>query len=304
MLPSLKAADDDWRDFHGGAPDATSYETVVALLCQALRFEDARKLAKKALEKLGPSPGCAAMYVAIARAACVRCDHSAAAGAAKRARELLEHEGSKSEGGWSVAGSGGKRGTVKISPAEWKKEGDADDGARNRSNEVFQNHRRSELLAEIRDIESAVGAAASDSTGGGSSSSQTKRKRPSTAIDLGALWSRTLSFADHREQKTKQDIARVQFTSKFELYAQRSHILKSGFLGSFIMDRLCCEAWFKIVSHCRHMSCCHAANQSLTVSSNKVSLLKVVVNTKNSSITSNKQQKRKLIEDKSYWKQP
>ncbi|CAE8622101.1 unnamed protein product, partial [Polarella glacialis] len=199
------AADDDWRDFHGGAPDATSYETVVALLCQALRFEDARKLAKKALEKLGPSPGCAAMYVAIARAACVRCDHSAAAGAAKRARELLEHEGSKSEGGWSVAGSGGKRGTVKISPAEWKKEGDADDGARNRSNEVFQNHRRSELLAEIRDIESAVGAAASDSTGGGSSSSQTKRKRPSTAIDLGALWSRTLSFADHREQKTKQE---------------------------------------------------------------------------------------------------
>mmetsp|Transcript_102937 Transcript_102937/g.185771 ORF Transcript_102937/g.185771 Transcript_102937/m.185771 type:complete len:81 (+) Transcript_102937:744-986(+) len=41
-----------------------------------------------------------------------------------------------------------------------------------------------------------------------------------------------------------------------------------------------------------------------TVSSNKISLLTVIVNSKNNSKTSNKQQKRKLIEEKCYWNQP
>ena len=41
-----------------------------------------------------------------------------------------------------------------------------------------------------------------------------------------------------------------------------------------------------------------------TVSFNKISLLIVSVNTKNNSKTSNKQQKRKLIEEKCYWNQP
>ncbi|CAE8602077.1 unnamed protein product [Polarella glacialis] len=41
-----------------------------------------------------------------------------------------------------------------------------------------------------------------------------------------------------------------------------------------------------------------------TVSPNKISLFIVIVNSKNNSKTSNKQQKRKLIEEKSYWNQP
>ncbi|CAE8586909.1 unnamed protein product, partial [Polarella glacialis] len=41
-----------------------------------------------------------------------------------------------------------------------------------------------------------------------------------------------------------------------------------------------------------------------TVSSNKIYLLTVLVNNKRNSKTSNKQQKRKLIEEKCYWNQP
>ncbi|CAE8629225.1 unnamed protein product, partial [Polarella glacialis] len=44
--------------------------------------------------------------------------------------------------------------------------------------------------------------------------------------------------------------------------------------------------------------------QACTVSSNKISLLAVIVNNKNNCKTSNKQQKRKLIEEKTYWNQP
>jgi dethiobiotin synthetase len=40
------------------------------------------------------------------------------------------------------------------------------------------------------------------------------------------------------------------------------------------------------------------------VSSNKISLLTVIVNNKNNSKTSNQQQKRKLIGEKTYWNQP
>ncbi|CAE8700283.1 unnamed protein product [Polarella glacialis] len=42
----------------------------------------------------------------------------------------------------------------------------------------------------------------------------------------------------------------------------------------------------------------------ITVSSTKISLLTVIVNNKNSSKTSSKQQKIKLIEEKCYWNQP
>ena len=41
-----------------------------------------------------------------------------------------------------------------------------------------------------------------------------------------------------------------------------------------------------------------------TVSSNKISLLAIIVNNKNNSKTSNKEQKRKLIEEKCYWNHP
>ncbi|CAE8673557.1 unnamed protein product [Polarella glacialis] len=41
-----------------------------------------------------------------------------------------------------------------------------------------------------------------------------------------------------------------------------------------------------------------------TVSSNKISLFKVIVNNKNNSNTSSKQQKRKLIGEKTDWNQP
>eukprot|EP00928_Gymnodinium_smaydae_P047558 TRINITY_DN3174_c0_g1_i2.p1 TRINITY_DN3174_c0_g1~~TRINITY_DN3174_c0_g1_i2.p1 ORF type:complete len:682 (+),score=159.22 TRINITY_DN3174_c0_g1_i2:73-2118(+) len=37
--------DDEWRDRHGCSPDASSYEMVALLLCQALRYEDASKVA-------------------------------------------------------------------------------------------------------------------------------------------------------------------------------------------------------------------------------------------------------------------
>jgi hypothetical protein len=56
----------------------------------------------------------------------------------------------------------------------------------------------------------------------------------------------------------------------------------------------------------RPAECCSlsAGQGSITVSSNKISLVTVIVNNKNNSKTSNKQQKRKVIGEKCYWNQP
>lgn len=163
-----------WRDAQGGSPDASSFETVVALLCQALRYSDAMAIAKRALEKLGPSPGSAAMFVGIARAAAVRSDFVAVTAAAKQARELLSvEEGSGGGGGSDVRGSGGKRATEKM-----ERDGSGSGQARTKSLEVFQAHRHAELLNELKEVEAL----------------SKKGKRPE--VDLQALWSRTLAFDD------------------------------------------------------------------------------------------------------------
>eukprot|EP00931_Biecheleriopsis_adriatica_P108912 TRINITY_DN8317_c0_g2_i1.p1 TRINITY_DN8317_c0_g2~~TRINITY_DN8317_c0_g2_i1.p1 ORF type:complete len:803 (+),score=228.60 TRINITY_DN8317_c0_g2_i1:70-2478(+) len=183
------AAEDEWRDAHGGAPDASSYEAVVFLLCQALRHADAFDLAKKAIANLGPSPGCASMFVATARAATICGEADVAAAAAKRARQLLDEAKFSSKEMSNVDGSGGKRG---------KRVDDPDAAARTRSLEVFQQHRRGELLAELQEVEGAV-----------SSGSGKKRKRPAK-IDLQSLWSKTLSFEDYGDsigKKEKESLA-------------------------------------------------------------------------------------------------
>ncbi|CAE8613485.1 unnamed protein product [Polarella glacialis] len=68
------------------------------------------------------------------------------------------------------------------------------------------------------------------------------------------------------------------------------HVLKTR---SFRYGVLC----FHVVEH----GCCWCA---YTVSSNKIVLLTVIVSNKTNSKTSNKQQKRKLIGETSYWNQP
>jgi len=144
----------------------------VTLLCQALRFDDAGKVARRALKRFGSSPGSAAMFVAVARAAALSGDFAAVAAAAKRARKLLDEEQQNnwdmswgSGGGSDAVGSGGKRGADKEAGP-----------ARTRSLEVFQSHRRGELMAELKEVEAFA--------------------KKATSVDLAALWSRTVAFED------------------------------------------------------------------------------------------------------------
>eukprot|EP00439_Symbiodinium_sp_Y106_P037081 s6563_g4.t1 len=181
-MQTVWAAQDDWRDQHGGRPDASTYEILVTLLCQALKHGRARKLAAEAVEKLGVSPGCAAMFVAAARAALISGDAAAAAAAVKRARKTLAREGEFSEKKLSnLAGSGGKRGTKK-----WASDG-AESDARARSLEVFQDHRQREILADLKEIEALL------------PSEPGNAKVP--AIDLPKLFMRTLCFEDYGDSQ-------------------------------------------------------------------------------------------------------
>eukprot|EP00929_Paragymnodinium_shiwhaense_P034623 TRINITY_DN1880_c0_g3_i1.p1 TRINITY_DN1880_c0_g3~~TRINITY_DN1880_c0_g3_i1.p1 ORF type:complete len:904 (+),score=277.86 TRINITY_DN1880_c0_g3_i1:130-2841(+) len=166
--------DSSWAGEHGGTPDASSYEMVVALLCQALRGTEANKMARRALKALGPSPGSAAMFVSIARVHAIHGDPDAAGKAIARARELLsQEEGSAGDGGGSdIVGSGGKRGMQKKAAADGTE-------ARGKSLEVFQTHRRGELKAEVKEIEKFM------------------KKNSGEAVGLEALWARTLCFSDY-----------------------------------------------------------------------------------------------------------
>lgn len=105
------AADEAWLA-HGGAPDASSYELVVALLCQALRATEASRLAREAIRCLGASNGCGAMFLGCARAHLLLGELEAARADAERCRKLSEG-GQREEKLSNVAGSGGKRGTKK-----------------------------------------------------------------------------------------------------------------------------------------------------------------------------------------------
>lgn len=117
------------------------------------------------------------MFLAVARAAAIRGSLDSVAVAIKQARRLLNEEEEQSNAGsaWGsdALGSGGKRGRD-------KRIADEDDtktvAARNRSLEVFQVHRKKELMAELRELETFA-----------------KKAR---SIDLTALWQRTLSFED------------------------------------------------------------------------------------------------------------
>lgn len=167
-------ADDEWRDAHGGAPDASSYETVVSLLCQALRYTEASKYANNCLTKLGASSGSASMFVLIARAAAVCGNWDASTAAATKARSMLEkEEDADGSVGSRVKGSGGKRGMGEKLDAD---KNIVDDSARVKSLEIFQTHRRAELLAELKDVEVF-----------------TKKRK---VADLSCIYSRTVVFGD------------------------------------------------------------------------------------------------------------
>lgn len=171
-MEDVWCADQQWAEDHGGAPDASSYESVVAILCQALRHLDAIKMADRCIEKLGCNPGSGAMFVAAARSAAVCGDWDAVTKATSRAHELLDGEASgKTSSTSDVKGSGGKRGTLKE---------DVDNDARTKSLEIFQTHRRAELLAELKEVETFA----------------KKHRTP----DLSCLYSRALIFEDRASQ--------------------------------------------------------------------------------------------------------
>eukprot|EP00931_Biecheleriopsis_adriatica_P108913 TRINITY_DN8317_c0_g2_i2.p1 TRINITY_DN8317_c0_g2~~TRINITY_DN8317_c0_g2_i2.p1 ORF type:complete len:746 (+),score=211.67 TRINITY_DN8317_c0_g2_i2:70-2307(+) len=190
------AAEDEWRDAHGGAPDASSYEAVVFLLCQALRHADAFDLAKKAIANLGPSPGCASMFVATARAATICGEADVAAAAAKRARQLLDEAKFSSKEMSNVDGSGGKRG---------KRVDDPDAAARTRSLEEKESLAEAmcrRLCAKFGLAEGSPEAQAAVSnfqaaiSGDGAKSKKKKRRRAAgqdgasapARLDLAALF--------------------------------------------------------------------------------------------------------------------
>jgi len=188
---------------HFFAPDASSYETVVALLSQALRYHEAQMLAKSALKQFGVSPGSAAMFVTIGRAAAVKGNTKILNQCMKRAQELLgrEEQSSKVGSRSDTVGSGGKRGMVK-----WSEEGEGGGAARAKSLEVFQAHRRTELRAELREMEAFA------------------KDKPK--VNLTFLWRRTLLFEEletvdysatgggRRSRKFKNRVQRAKFAKE------------------------------------------------------------------------------------------
>ena len=206
------ASQKDWRD-HGGKPDASTYELVVSLLCQALRYADARNLAVEAVGKLGASPGCASMFVSVARAALLCSKDDVAAANVKRARKLLSQEEGFSDSKLSaVAGSGGKRATRK-----WSQDGDDRDSARAKSLEVFQSHRRREILSDLKEIEEFIDKK--------SHTSSSKRKLDT--VDLDGLYTRTLCFEDYgdcsvADSETLGDAMCRRICDKFGLHSSTS----------------------------------------------------------------------------------
>lgn len=154
------AEQEEWYTTHGGKPDASTYELVVSLLCQALRsasicrgilffflsksscarakaqgekgwnylllilnllgewlqsihhvftkagqshkshqlrYTEARRIALKGIKELGASPGSAAMFASIARAAVICGNEEAVTLNVKRARKILDEEADFSE---------------------------------------------------------------------------------------------------------------------------------------------------------------------------------------------------------------
>lgn len=174
--------DETWSKDHGGSPDASSYEVTVSLLCQALRYKYANKVAMRSIDVFGPSPGCAAMFVSIARAAALKKDTEFSTGAAKQARKLLQGEEShrsKVGGGSAIVGSGGKRGM--------SKSGEEHRGGRQKSLQVFQDHRKAELLSELDQIDTFI-----------------QKNRP---VQLQTLWCRTVLFDELGTTDTKENLS-------------------------------------------------------------------------------------------------
>lgn len=203
-MTTVWAAQEDWYKTHGGKPDASTYELVVSLLCQALRYTDARQVALQGIKELGASPGSAAMFASIARAAIICGNEDAAALNLKRARKILSQEADFSEAKLSsVAGSGGKRGTQKWNRDEEKDASVADrKAARARSLEVFQSHRQREILSDIKEVEEFMAKHQVPSE------SSKKRKKAEVAknplhagIDLENLYMRTLCFEDYGDSE-------------------------------------------------------------------------------------------------------
>eukprot|EP00913_Durusdinium_trenchii_P024926 g23394.t1 len=157
-MTTVWAAQEEWYKTHGGKPDASTYELVVSLLCQALRYTDARRIALQGIKELGASPGSAAMFASIARAAIICGNEDATALNLKRARKILSEEADFSEAKLSsVAGSGGKRGTQKWNRDEEHDASVADrKAARAKSLEVFQSHRQREILSDLKESDSSA----------------------------------------------------------------------------------------------------------------------------------------------------
>ena len=104
-MVTLWAQDEAWQR-HGGSPDASSYELVVALKCQALRATEASLLAREAIKRLGASSGCGAMFCGCARAHLLLGQLEEARKDAKRARQLTEagQQEEKLSSAWSASG--------------------------------------------------------------------------------------------------------------------------------------------------------------------------------------------------------
>jgi pentatricopeptide repeat protein len=125
----------------GVEPDESTYEMVVALLCQALRLDEAWALVEEAgqAENLAANP---ALHVGLARAAVMLGDLDRCGKATQQAEQLLEEsttvrEGAGEDGAAPLEASGGKR--------AWR-----DNDTRHASAVRFDEHRREETRRELQ----------------------------------------------------------------------------------------------------------------------------------------------------------
>ena len=181
-------------------PDVSTWEYLVALLCQALRLEKVLPLLGRLKSDAGMRSGLCAMHVRLAGAAALLGDLKASRRALVAAKEALQAEEAAGDGGHGAGGGGGDGLDAESDDEEgaqraasggkraWKTVSDA---TRSESNVLFRQHRRAELRQEMTELEAFVETCAAQARvsapAGGSNSSKQSLLLP--------FFRRLLSFA-------------------------------------------------------------------------------------------------------------
>jgi pentatricopeptide repeat protein len=144
---------DQMKSVHKLAPDVSTYESIVALLCQGLQLEKAMPIVGRLKDDESVKNGLSIMYFQIGRAAAMMADWKLMRRSFASAQEYLNHinDGTATAGGASdeATPSSTSKVTVGGGKRSWKA---TMDESRLESLQMFREHKRQELCNEIENI--------------------------------------------------------------------------------------------------------------------------------------------------------